>query len=308
MNKHVSDLFKASDYFKLKFIPMWLMLGLLRSISFLPYTVQLRLGAILGFFLKILAPQKQKIIHTNLNLCFPDLSFKQRERLLNKNYANLGISLIEMGLCWWWPKEKLLKLVEIKGLEHLENSINQNKGVILLTGHFTSLEIGARLLALYSPVQVMYRTQKNRLFDSYLYTKRCNYFEQAISRKNTRQLIKGIKNLIPTWYAPDQNFADENNVFAPFFNVPTATITASARLAKAGNATVLSYFPQRKEDGSGYILHIEPAFQHFPSDNELTDATVINHSIEKNVTLYPDQYMWIHKRFKTRPEGDEKIY
>lgn len=308
MNKHVSDPFKASDYFRLKFIPMWFMLGMLRSISFFPYAAQLKAGALLGYFLKILTPSKQKIIHTNLKLCFPELSAKKRQIILNNNYANLGISLIEMGLCWWWPKEKFLNLVEIKGLEHVENSIKNNKGVILLTGHFTSLEIGARLLALYCPVQVMYRTQKNRLFDSYLYTKRCGYFENTISRKNTRQLIKGIKNLIPTWYAPDQNFKRENNVFAPFFNVPTATITASARLAKAGNATVLSYFPERKADGSGYILHIEPAFENFPSGDDLVDATAINHSIEKNVTLFPEHYMWIHKRFKTRPEGEKPIY
>lgn len=308
MNKNVSDLFKASDYFKIKFIPMWFMLGLLRCISLFPYVIQLKIGALLGFILKILVPSKQHIIHTNLQLCFPEMPLKDRETLLNNNYKNLGVSLIEIGLCWWWSKDKLLELVEIRGFEHIEDSIKNKKGVILLTGHFTSLEIGARLLSLFCPVQVMYRTQKNRLFDSYLYTKRSSYFENTVSRKNTRQLIKGIKNLIPTWYAPDQNFNRENNVFAPFFNIPTATITASARLAKAGNASVLSYFPERKEDGSGYILHIEPAFENFPSGDDLADATVINHSIEKNAKRFPEQYMWVHKRFKTRPEGEKRIY
>lgn len=307
-NKHISGLFKASDYVKLKFIPMWSMLALLRVIAFLPYAIQLKAGAALGYILKKMAPSRQHIIHTNLNLCFPDLSLQQRQTMLNNNYTNLGISLIEIGLCWWWSKKKLLNMVEIRGLEHIENSLKDNKGVILLTGHFTSLEIGARLLALYCPVQVMYRTQKNQLFDSYLYAKRCAYFEHTISRKNTRQLIKGIKKLIPTWYAPDQDFANENNVFPPFFNVPTATITASARLAKAGNATVLSYFPERKEDGSGYILHIEANFKNFPSGDDLADASAINHSIESYVRLFPEQYMWIHKRFKTRPKGGEPIY
>jgi len=308
MSKHASDLFKASDYFKIKFIPMWLMLGLLRLIAFFPYKFQLRCGRLIGSTLKIIAPFKQHVIKTNLHLCFPRQSEKQNLDILNNNYDNLGISLIEMGLCWWWPKKKLLNLVEIQGLEHIEQCRKDNKGIILLTGHFTSLEIGARLLALYMPVQVMYRTQKNRLFDSYLYTKRCEYFVNTISRKNTRQMIKGIKNLTPTWYAPDQDFSRENNVFAPFFGVPTATITASARLAKAGNASVFSYFPERKSDGTGYILHIEPAFKNFPSGDDMEDATIINQSIERNVTQFPEQYMWIHKRFKTRPEGEPKIY
>lgn len=308
MSQHVSALFKASDYFKLKFIPMWLMLGLLRCIAFLPYKLQLKAGAAIGTFLKLLAPHKQSVIHTNLKLCFPDKTEQQRLEIYHKNYANLGVSLIEMGLCWWWPKHKLLNLVEIKGLEHVENALKQNKGVLLLTGHFTSLEIGARLLALYMPVQVMYRTQKNQLFDSFLYSKRCSYFVNTISRKSTRLLIKGLKNQVPTWYAPDQDFRYESNVFAPFFNVPTATITATARLAKAGNAAVFSYFPERKADGSGYILHIEPALANFPSDDDMADATAINLSIEKNVRLFPEQYMWIHKRFKTRPEGDDTTF
>jgi len=309
MKKHVSDLFRASDYFKLKFIPMWLTLGGLRCIAFLPYKFQLKVGSAIGFLLKLLLPHKQRIIRTNLKRCFPDKTDQQRLDITHKNYTNLGISLIEIGLCWWWPKHKLLELVEIRGLEHVENALKQNKGALLLTGHFTSLEIGARLLALYMPVQVMYRIQKNHLFDSFLYTKRSQYFENTISRKNTRQLIKGLRKKIPTWYAPDQDFRRENNMFAPFFNIPTATITATARLTKAGNATVFSYFPERKADGSGYILHIEPALENFPSDDEMADATAINQSIEKNVKLYPEQYMWVHKRFKTRPEGDNtKFY
>lgn len=308
MNKHISDVFKASDYYKFKYVPMWLMLGILRVINLFPYKFQLKIGSFLGFLIKNLARNKQSIVRKNLELCFPDKTLNEREKLFHASYSSLGISLIEMGLCWWWSKDKLLNLVEIRGTEHIEKALQDNKGVILLTGHFTSLEIGARLLALYMPVQVMYRTQKNRLFDSYLYTKRCSYFENTISRKNTRALIKGIKKQIPTWYAPDQNFNREQNVFAPFFNIPTATITASSRIAKSGNAVVLSYFPERKSDGSGYILHIEPSFEGFPSGDDIKDATSINHSIEQNVTQCPEQYMWIHKRFKTRPEGEADIY
>jgi len=308
MSKHVSDVFKASDYLKLKFIPMWLTFGVLKSISLLPYTWQLKCGSVVGLFLKTVLPKRENIIRTNLQLCFPDKSQTEREVLLKQSYTNLGISLIEMGMCWWWSNKKLRPLVEIRGLEHVENCLKNEQGVILLTGHFTSLEIGARLMTLFMPIQVMYRTQRNQLFDSYLYTKREGYFVNTISRKNTRKMLKGIKNLIPTWYAPDQDFGSERNVFAPFFGVKTATITASSRLAKSSGAAMLPYFPERKKDGSGYILHIGKPLEHFPSDDDMADASAINQSIENYARQFPEQYMWIHKRFKTRPEGEEHVY
>ncbi len=308
MSKHVSELFKASDYFKLKYIPMWLSFSVLRLIAFFPYRLQLKCGSGIGLFLKTFLPKREHIIRTNLNLCFPDKPLAEREQLLKQSYRNLGISLIEMGMCWWWPDDKLRSMVEIKGYEHIERCINNKQGVILLTGHFTSLEIGARLLTLFMPIQVMYRTQRNQLFDSYLYTKRSGYFVHTISRKNTRKMLKGIKDLIPTWYAPDQDFGAERNVFAPFFGIKTATITASSRLAKSSGAAMLPYFPERKKDGSGYILHIGKPLEHFPGNDDLADATTINQSIEHFARQFPEQYMWIHKRFKTRPKGEQAIY
>jgi len=308
MTKQTKHSFKASHYFKLKYVPMWLFFGLLRIIALLPYPLQLKCGSALGHFLKFLIPKRKTIIKTNIDLCFPNLSADKKMGIFNTNYSNLGVSLIEMGMCWWWSKEQLLPLVEVKGLEHIEKCLQQKQGVILLTGHFTSLEIGARLLTLFMPIQVMYRTQRNKLFDSYLYTKRNQYFEQTISRKNTRKMLQGIKKLIPTWYAPDQDFSSERNIFAPFFGVKTATISASSRLAKSSGAAMLPYFPERKSDGSGYILHIGAPLKNFPSNDELADATAINQSIEHYAKQFPDQYMWIHKRFKTRPDGEQNVY
>ncbi|UCH39111.1 MAG: lipid A biosynthesis lauroyl acyltransferase, partial [Gammaproteobacteria bacterium] len=199
-------------------------------------------------------------------------------------------------------------LVEIEGREHLDAVLDSGRGAILLTGHFTSLEIGARLLALYVPVQVMYRTQRNELFDSYLYSKRSSYFVNTVSRKNTRQLIKGIKSGIPTWYAPDQDFRRERNVFAPFMGIATATISASSRLAQSSGAAMLPYYPERKNDGTGYILRIDPPLPDFPSGDDLEDATRINQSIEKYARMQPENYMWTHPRFKTRPPGEAPFY
>ena len=308
MSKHKSELFQARDYLHPRFYPMWMLFGLLRLISLFPYSIQLKIGKQLGKLLGLLSAKRQHIVDTNLKLCFPEKTDQQRAALHIEAYENLGISLIELGICWWWKAERLKPLIEVKGLEHVQHCLDNKQGVILLSGHFTSLEIGGRALSLFLPFQAMYRTQKNPLFDSYLYTKRDGYLEHIISRKNTRKMIKGIKQLIPTWYAPDQNFTSERNVFAPFFGVPTATISASARLAKSSGAAMIPFYPERKTDGSGYTLWLQPPLENFPSDDDVADAAAINATIEQFALKQPGQYMWIHKRFKTRPEGEPDIY
>lgn len=308
MARHQPDEFVASDYWHPRFWSMWLIIGLLRLVAFSPYKLQITLGKLLGKLIQITPGSRQRVVDINLCHCFPELAITERRKIKNRCYKNIGISLLEMSICWWWPDYRLKPLVEIRGQEHIDTVLASGRGVILLTGHFTSLEIGARLLALFMPVQVMYRTQKNRLFDNYLYSKRSSYFVNTISRKNARQLIKGIKSQIPTWYAPDQNFRRERNVFAPFMGVQTATITASSRLAQSSGAAMLPFYPERKPDGSGYILWIGPALENFPSGDDLEDATRINASIEKFVREHPGHYMWVHQRFKSRPAGETGFY
>ncbi len=308
MGRHTSDEFVAGDYLHPKFWPMWLIIGLLRLLALLPYSWLQKTGRKIGWLLQVLSPRHRQVMDKNLELCFPELTEAQRHEIADKSFQSLGIALMEMAMCWFWKPEQLKPLVEIRGLEHVEKCLENKQGVILLTGHFTSLEIGARLLAFFIPVQVMYRTQKNLLFDSFLYSKRNSYFVDTISRKNSLKLIKGIKKGVPTWYAPDQDFAWERNVFAPFFGIQTATITASSRLAKSSGAAMLPYYPERKADNSGYILWIKPPLENFPSDDDLADATAINQSIEQFVRQHPEHYMWAHKRFKTRPNGEPKLY
>ena len=308
MGESSSVLFKAGDYLSPKFWPMWCIIGLLRVVSLLPFRGELSIGRMIGRVIYVVTGSRKKIVDINLAHCLPEKSLDERNRIKKACYQNIGISLVEMAMCWWWDADRLRAIVEIEGREHLDAVLDSGRGAILLTGHFTSLEIGARLLALYMPVQVMYRTQRNQLFDSYLYTRRCGYFVNTVSRKNTRQLIKGIRQKIPTWYAPDQDFRRERNVFAPFMGIATATITASSRLAQSSGAAMLPYYPERKKDGSGYILHIGAPLEDFPSADEFEDASAINRSIEKYVRLFPESYMWIHQRFKTRPPGEAPFY
>jgi len=308
MARHVSDDFRARDYWHPRFWPMWINLGILRTIALFPYRSQILLGGVFGKIIQILSPKRQRVVDINLQLCFPEKSVAERNKMKNASFQNLGIALLEMSMCWWWSEDRLRSLVEIRGREHIEAVLDSGRGVILLTGHFTSLEIGGRLFTLSMPLQAMYRTQKNRLFDSYLYTRRKSYLENAISRKNTRQMIRGIKKLIPTWYAPDQNFPNEKNVFVPFMGVQTATISAGSRIAQSSGGAMLPFYPERKKDGSGYIIWIEPPLADFPSGDDVRDATAINASIEKFVRQNPEQYLWVHKRFKTRPPGEPAIY
>ena len=308
MARHISVDFRARDYWHPRFWPMWINLGILRTIALFPYRSQILLGSVFGKIIQILSPKRQRVVDINLQLCFPEKSVVERNKIKNASFRNLGIALLEMSMCWWWSEDRLRSLVEIRGREHIEAVLDSGRGVILLTGHFTSLEIGGRLFTLSMPLQAMYRTQKNRLFDSYLYTRRKSYLENAISRKNTRQMIRGIKKLIPTWYAPDQNFPNEKNVFVPFMGVQTATISAGSRIAQSSGGAMLPFYPERKKDGSGYIIWIEPPLADFPSGDDVRDATAINASIEKFVRQNPEQYLWVHKRFKTRPPGEPAIY
>ena len=308
MGMQSSVLFRAGDYLHPRYWPMWCTFGVLRLATLLPYRGALALGRLPGGLLSLLSRSRQQVIDTNLARCFPEKSATERERIKTEFYRNLGVSLMEVAMCWWWSDAKLKPRVEIRGREHLDAVLASGRGAILLTGHYTSLEIGGRLLTLFMPLQGMYRTQRNAMFDSYLYTRRRSYLVDIVSRKNSIRLVKGIRKQVPTWYAPDQDFKRERNVFAPFMGIDTATISASSRLAQAANAAMLPYYPERKADDSGYILHIGPPLENFPSGDEIADATAINQSIEKWVREFPENYMWMHQRFRTRPPGEPPFY
>ena len=308
MGAQSSVLFKARDYLHPRFWPMWCTFAVLRLVTLLPYRSATGIGRLLGRLLLLLSGSRQKIVDTNLARCFPDKSLEERNRIKSECYRNLGVSLVEMAMCWWWSAHKLKSLVEIRGREHLDAVLASGRGAILLTGHYTSLEIGGRLLTLFMPLQGLYRTQRNAMFDSYLYTRRHSYLVDIVSSKNTRQFIRGIRNQVPTWYAPDQDFTRERNVFAPFMGIEAATISASSRMAQAANAAMLPYYPERKQDGTGYLLHIGAPLEDFPSGDEIVDASAINRSIENWVRIFPENYMWIQKRFKTRPPGEAPFY
>lgn len=274
----------------------------------LPYSAQVRLGRVLGLALAPFARERRHVARTNLRLCFPELDTAARRRLLREHFASLGVAVFEIALSWWAPARRLRRLAHIEGLEHLHAALARGHGVILLSAHFTTLEIGGRLLSLHAPFHVLYREHKNPAFESVMRRARERHFEKAIPREDMRALLRSLKANLPVWYAPDQNYGGEHSVYVPFFGVPAATITTTSRIARISGAAVVPFFQHRLPGGRGYRLVLYPALNQFPSGDPQADTLRINRLIEAEIRKSPEQYLWVHRRFKTHPDGKNALY
>ena len=274
----------------------------------LPYSVQMYAGSVLGRSLYYLMPWRRIVAETNTNLIFPDWSAEKKHQFVKKNFRSLGMSLLETSLSWWGKDKMLAPLCHIEGLEHLQNAMDKEKGVILLSAHFTCLEIGGRLLSMHQPFYVVYKSSKNPLYETVIKRSREEHFTRAIDRHDMRSFIRSLKDKKAVWYAPDQDFGPWHSVFAPFMGVMTASLKAPAKIAKMSGALVVPFFPQRLDGNKGYKLTILPALENFPVGDEVQDARRINELIEAQVKKVPEQYLWVHCRFKTRPEGEPPVY
>lgn len=291
-----------------RFWPLWLGLGLLWLITQLPYAVLLRLGRCLGGVMYRLASSRRKIAARNLELCFPQMSAAEREALLKENFASTGITFFEMAIAWWWPAERLRRLGSIEGLEHLRQAEADGQGVILMALHFTTLEMGGGLLGMAQNMYGMYRPHKNPLFDYVQRRGREQRLLGVIGRDDVRGMLKLLRAGGVVWYAPDQDYGAQRSVFVPLFGVPAATVTATSKFARMGRAQVIPFTQQRLPDGQGYRLVIHPPLADFPTDSEEADCLRVNQWIEQAISQCPEQYLWAHRRFKTRPEGEPKLY
>ncbi|WP_043309449.1 lipid A biosynthesis lauroyl acyltransferase [Pseudomonas sp. ML96] len=298
--------FRAS-FLHPRFWALWLGLGLLWLTVQLPYRVLLVLGRGLGALMYRVAGSRRHIARRNLELCFPQLSEAERERLLRDNFASTGIAFFEMAMSWWWPKARLAKLAHIEGLEYLQQ---EGQGVILMALHFTTLEIGAALLGQRQTIDGMYREHKNPLFDFVQRRgrERHNQDASAIEREDIRAMLKVLRAGRAIWYAPDQDYGPKQSIFVPLFGVTAATVTATTKFARLGKARVVPFTQERLADGSGYRLVVHPPLADFPGESEEADCLRINQWIEQAVSACPAQYLWAHRRFKTRPEGEPRLY
>jgi len=281
-----------------RYWPAWAGIALLRLLALLPYPWLIAIGGFLGAALRLVAPRFVRIARRNLELCFPALDAEARARLLDRHFASLGVALLEVPLAWWSSPQRIVRLVQVEGREHLEAARARGRGVILLTAHFTTMELAGRVLASVTPVGFLYRPTSNAVLAYALRRFRTAYGGHPIPRDDIRAFIGALRNRECVWYAPDQSYRKKGAEMVRLFGIPTATNTFTSRLARTTGAPVLPYFLQRLPGTQGYRAVIHPPLENFPSDDAVADTERFNHMIEAQVRLVPEQYLWIHRRFK----------
>lgn len=291
-----------------RYWPTWLGVALLRILVLLPFPAQLATGRLIGHLVRRFAARRRHIAQVNIELCFPELDAGARQQLLVENFASMGIALLEMGMSWWASEHRLRQIVRIDGLENLEDALRAGRGAILLSAHFTTMEIGGRLLSMFTPFRVLYREHKNPVMEWIIRRGRDRFTQGTILRDDLLAVRSCLRNNLPVWYAPDQDFGIGKGVFVPFFGIPAATITATSRLARAGRTPVVPFTQTRLPGKRGYQLMLYPALENFPGDDVKQDTQHINELLEQLIRKQPEQYLWAHRRFKTRPPGMPSLY
>ncbi|GAC1373512.1 MAG: LpxL/LpxP family Kdo(2)-lipid IV(A) lauroyl/palmitoleoyl acyltransferase [Aquirhabdus sp.] len=287
---------------------IWLGVLLLWSLAHLPWRAQLCIGNWLGEMFWRLAKKRRLDTQINLALCFPELSEAERIEMSIDVFRNGMIGFFESLSAWYTPK-RFNDKVSISGLEHLLEAQKRGKGVLLLGGHYTTLDLGGYLSSLFFSAHVVYRPQNNPLFEWLITRARANMFEQQIDHDDMRGLISALKSGQIVWYSPDQDYGLKQGVMAPFFGIPAATVTAPRRLVKINNSAILAFHSYRSNDiEPHYQLTITPELLNYPSDDPVLDATRVNALFEELIRITPTQWMWFHRRFKSQPEGKSSLY
>ena len=288
-----------------RYWPVWLAIGVIRAVNVLPLRAQLAIGRGLGRLAWCLSRRDRHIAEVNVRLSLPEYDEARRRQLVRDHFASLGCALFETGMVWWASSARMRRLIRFDGLEHLQAALERGRGALLLSAHFTTLEMGSRALTLIGPTSIMYLTPSNPLIAELSRRGRTRHTVQAISSDQIRDLLQNLKNNLPVWYAPDQRFTDKNSELVPFFGQPAASNVATSRLARISGATVLPYFPERRDDNKGYVVTIHPPWNDFPSDDPIADTARFHALIETQVRKHPDQYLWAYKRFRRNgPDGD----
>ncbi|HUW50211.1 MAG TPA: lipid A biosynthesis acyltransferase [Sulfuricella sp.] len=277
-------------------------------LHFLPLGLLARFGEGFGLLLYLLGSERRRVARINLRLCFPEMPDKDREKLVRRHFRAFGRSVLERGILWWSPKSRVQKLVRIEGLEHWQ-AVAGNPA-IWLAPHFVGLDMGGVRLTTDYPLVSMYSRQKNPLFDALLLHSRTRFGNSPMASRQDglKPVVRAMRNGLPFYYLPDMDFGERDAVFVPFFGVPAATITGLSRLAKITGAAVVPCVTRQLPGGAGYVLKFYPAWADFPSEDVEADARRMNAFIEERIREMPEQYFWLHKRFKTRPPGEKRFY
>ena len=288
--------------------PVWLGIGLLWPLHWLPLPLQAALGNALGGLLALLPGRRRRIVETNLALCFPDLSPGRRRRLLRQTFQASARATLEHGLVWWGSEARLRRLIRI---DNPEAALGDGaRPVIWLAPHFVGLDMGGTRLTLDFTAASMYATAKNPVADKMMLHGRSRFSSPTLIAKSdgVKPVLRALKDRLPFYYLPDQDQGRQNAVFVPFFGVPAATLSALPRLAKLTDAQIVPVVTRQLPWGRGYAVRFYPPWENYPSGDLEADVARMNAFIEARVREMPPQYLWLHRRFKTRPAGEASLY
>jgi Kdo2-lipid IVA lauroyltransferase/acyltransferase len=277
-------------------------------IHFLPFRVIVAIGNGLGSIAYMLAAERRNVGNINLKLCFPDMSDAARKKLLRTHFKFFCRGLIERSILWWASAEYISSLIRVEGIEHFEAIKGQP--AILLTPHFVGMDAGGQWVAQHIDTVCMYANQKNVYLTELLLKKRARFRNQHLysRQQGLRPILKGMRAGMPFIYPPDQDQGVKDGAFIPFFGVPAATMTSVPRIAQMTGAKIVPSITRMLPGGQGYVLTFYPAWENYPSGDDIADARRMNEFLEQRILEMPEQYFWLHKRFKTRPEGEANLY
>ena len=294
-----------SAYFHPRWWPTWLGIGTMWLVAQLPIRFQWWLGRLAGLLALKVARRRRHITEVNIRLCFPELTEAQQSALVRKAFIANGIGLLELGIAWFRDPAKLTGITRIHGIEHFEKALEAGQGVLLLGGHYSTLDLGGSLVTEYIKADVMQRDHNNPLMNAVMTRARGRRYDAVLGARDLRGLFRSLKKNHAVWYATDQDYGRKDIVFAPFFGIPAGTITAASRIAERSGCKVVPFSHFRRADKPGYDIYFHEPLDNFPSGNDMKDASRINALIEQEIRKAPDQYLWMHRRFKTRPDPDD---
>ncbi len=268
------------------------------------------MGRTLGRLIFKVASQRKHIALTNLKLCFPEKNQQELHLVLKKNFENTGIALFETGMGWWWPNWRISSKVKVIGAQHITTAQAQGNGVLVLGMHNLSLEVCARGAGINNPLVVFYRPHNNPLMEFFQHRGRARSNKYMLGKRDVKGLLRALNDKDACAYLPDQDYGRNNSLFVPFFAVKeAATTTGTLMFARKKNTKTVMMIPRRNADDSGYTVEVSAPLDNFPSDNKEQDLIKINQALEKAIMVAPEQYMWLHRRFKTRPnKSDVSLY
>ncbi|MFQ5993472.1 MAG: lysophospholipid acyltransferase family protein [Acidiferrobacterales bacterium] len=287
----------------------WVGIALVRAVSMLPLPVMWAIGALLGQLAYYAAAGRRRVVAVNLGRCFPELGSAERRRLAKQHFRALGQTVLDTGLAWWASEARLRRSVKLKNRHYLDRAVADGKNVILLAPHFLGLEIAGIRVSLEQPLVAVFDQLHNAAMRRVMHAQRTRFQLQLLEMdRSIVSLVKKVRAGVPLYYLPDQDPGARNSAFIPFFDIPTATFTVLGRLARMTGAVVIPCYSRQLRWGQGYEVLFSAPLREFPTGDPVADATRMNREIESAIRKMPAQYLWVHKRFKTRPIGEPDFY